>query len=149
MRRLTGLLQPGEGSAVAISSSGVRPPTDHLPQSTDDVLLTFAERGAVAALAACVWPILAAYLFDVSGLAFTPTRMLAVLLIAAALTFVSFRDAARSRADGILLAAVVGSVAAWLLWLAWPTLLPLRYWARPHASPAAHPLHRAALAPRA
>ncbi len=79
----------------------------------------------MAALAACVSPILAAYLFDLAGLAFTPSLMLAVLLAAATLSFVSIRDAAPSRADGLMLAGVVVFAAAWLLWLARPTLLPL------------------------
>ena len=79
----------------------------------------------MAALAACVSPILAAYLCDLAGVDFTPLRMLVVLLAAAALTFVNIREASASRADSLMLAGVVGSVAAWLLWLAWPTLLPL------------------------
>ena len=92
---------------------------------TADLRLTFAERAAVAALAACVVPILAAYLLDLAGLAFTPARLLAVLIVAAALAFLSFRDAASSRADGVMLAGVIILSAAWLLWLARPTLLPL------------------------
>ncbi len=79
----------------------------------------------MAALAACVSPILAAYLFDLAGLAFTPARMLAVLLVAAIAAFASVGDARPSRADGYLLAGVVVAAAAWLLWLARPTLLPL------------------------
>lgn len=103
----------------------MRPATDDLRPATGDSRLTSAERAAVAALAACVSPILSAYLFDLAGVAFTPGRMLGVLLVAAALAYATLRDATPSRADGVMLAGVVVSAAAWLLWLAGPTLLPL------------------------
>ena len=80
----------------------------------------------MAVLAAPVSAVLAAYLIDVAGLAFSPTLMLAVVVLAcSASAALLLRDAAQTRTDGPLLGLAVGATLAWLLWLARPALLPL------------------------
>ena len=101
------------------------PSTDDLRSDPGAVPTSGAERAAVALLAACAAPILAAYLLDLAGLAFTPSRLLAVLLVAAGLAFTAFAPVARSKVDSVLFGGVVLAAAAWLLWLASPTFLPL------------------------
>lgn len=88
--------------------------------------LTLAESCAVAALTGPVAAVLGAYLLDLSGVPFTPWLMLAVVLAAAVGSAVALgRVARRTDGDLPLLALVVGAMLAWLLWLAYPALLPL------------------------
>ena len=92
----------------------------------DDGRVTRAEASALAALAAPVSAILAAYVLDLAGVAFSPALMMAVALLASfASAALLLRDTTQTRTDGPMLGLAVGAPLAWLLWLARPSLLPL------------------------
>lgn len=79
----------------------------------------------MAALVACVSPVLVAYALDLAGLAFTPARLLLCLVASVGLAGAACRGARPAGSDLAMLAGVVMCAFAWLLWLAWPMLLPL------------------------
>jgi hypothetical protein len=88
--------------------------------------MTSADAWAAALLATMAFPVVAAYLLDAAGVPFFPVPMLLAAAAAAVCVRVLLRagtvpDLQRTR----ILLAVVGATAAWLVWLAWPSLLPL------------------------
>jgi hypothetical protein len=81
---------------------------------------------ALVVLALAAAPILVAYLLDLLGLPFPPWPMLAAALAAGTATVtVLRRGAVRAAADLWMWTALVAAVAAWLVWVARPALLPL------------------------
>ena len=105
----------------------------------------------VTALSLAASAIIAAYLLDRVGVAFTPFVVLPVALIPPAILFIWLRSRADWRRRDELLEQLSGIVLtswAWLVWRSRPWFLPLGGGPRHHASPAAHRLHRTPLAPR-
>jgi hypothetical protein len=88
--------------------------------------LTRAEWIAVALLAVPMAMVLGAYVLDLAGLRFAPVPMLLLSLAAAGVVYRG-RPARTDddRADVALFLLVIVAISGWLLWLAWPTLLPL------------------------
>ena len=126
-------------------------PTSTLPRSPGDgtqppVGLAGVEVVAVVALLLLAAPIIVAYLVERSGAAMSPAVILPLSVGAAAAMVVWLSRGARWHAGEVAsFVVVVGLVLAWLLWLAWPALLPLGG-SRHCPSSAAHRLHRATLA---
>ena len=88
--------------------------------------LTGAEAVAISLLAAPSSLVIAIYLLDRLGLAFTPTRMLAVAAVAPIGALVWLRPQAAWRAsEAAGLIAVLAAVLGGLLWIARPSFLPL------------------------
>ena len=88
--------------------------------------LTGAEIIALFALVLLTAPIVLAYLFERSGTAIAPAVILPLsVAVAAAMVVWLWRDARWHASEVIAFAAVVASVLGWLLWLAWPALLPV------------------------
>jgi hypothetical protein len=88
--------------------------------------LSTAEAVAVAMLAAPVSAVLAAYLIDLSGLRFSPWSMLVLVAVAVTVAFAWFhRGATPIPQVTALYAFTTLATGVWLVWLAYPTLLPL------------------------
>jgi len=85
-----------------------------------------AEVVASVALVLLAAPIILAYLLERSGAAISPVAILALSLGAAATMTGWLSRGVRWHAGGVVwFVAVVTMMLAWLLWLAWPALLPL------------------------
>src|SRR5437870_4217034 len=88
--------------------------------------LTGSESIAFALIAAAALIVVAGYLLDRVGGAFTPSLMLGIGVGAAGATLVSSaRTAAWDRAETITFVGVVAIAFGWLMWIARPSFLPL------------------------
>jgi hypothetical protein len=91
-----------------------------------DAPLSDAEALGAAALCFPAVAILAAYLGDLAGLRIAPIPILALSTLAAAAAGLALRRrAARDPGALIVFSGVGGGMAAWLIWIAMPELLPL------------------------
>jgi len=89
-------------------------------------VFTGAEAGAASIVAFLATAIVAAYVEDAIGLTLHPGAILVVCVGAgAAVAVLLRRRAVSARTDFIAFAGIVGGVLSWLLWLAWPALLPI------------------------
>ena len=90
------------------------------------IRLTGAELLAAAATSFLSAAILASYLADLLRLPLVPAAILPIAIGAGVVPIVWWRGRIDWRAaDLIAWIVCVGGVFAWLLWLAWPALLPL------------------------
>lgn len=89
--------------------------------------VTTVEAALLAALAAPVVVVLASYLIDAGGFAFSPWLMLVMAMVAAAGTFAVWRRSTvpSPLADVLTVSIVFTGLGGWTLWLARPSLLPL------------------------
>ena len=88
--------------------------------------LSRAEALAATLTAFLAIAILWSWTLDLVGLAFTPWRVLALSLPSTgAIAWRLFRQAHTDRAATAGYLAIVVTALAWLLWLAWPSLLPI------------------------
>lgn len=87
--------------------------------------LTSAEAALASAASGLAAAVVAGYLWDSAGLTLAPWTILLVSLAAAgALHLLLRRQGVRRRAETAAAAAVAVIIFAWLLYLAWPSLLP-------------------------
>ena len=117
------------GRSGAVGTSGTqynrRVPDDHEVRPTTPV--TGAETVGVTALSLAASAIIAAYLLDRVGVAFTPFVVLPVALIPPAILFIWLRSRAdwRRRDELLGFAGIVLTSWAWLVWRSRPWFLPL------------------------
>jgi len=115
--------------------------------------ITGAESAVVSVCAFLAVPMIAAWLGDQAGLAIHPRLLLGLGVIAAVLTLAGTGRGARwAWSELAACLAAAGGVFAWLIWMAWPSLVPLgggvdlthhlvlvdyieRHWALVHGSP--------------
>jgi hypothetical protein len=88
-------------------------------------VLSRAEAAAVFLVTCPAVAIILAFVGDSIGLALHPISTLMLSLAAAAVLTRLARAVPVESFDSLAFAAIVGFMAAWLLWLAWPHLLPI------------------------
>ena len=89
-------------------------------------MFTRVEAVALSIVALAAAAIVAAYLAGTLGLTLHPAVILFVAAAASAVALlVLWRRTATAHEDAVAFAAIVASVLTWLLWLAWPHLLPI------------------------
>jgi hypothetical protein len=102
------------------------PGTTARPVATDEQRLTLAELLAMMAVIALATALTATYLLDRLGLGVRPWIGGGSAIVAPLVAFVRLRSKIRWRLDETLAFLLIGGATlASLLWLAWPTLLPL------------------------
>lgn len=88
--------------------------------------MTSAEVWAAIAVMIPAGVIVLSYVLDAAGLALAPATMLIVAALVAAAAWRLLRPLADPRpVDSAFFGGIVGAMTAWLVWLAWPSLLPL------------------------
>jgi hypothetical protein len=89
-------------------------------------VFTRAEAAAAGLIAFAAAAIVLAYLAGTAGIALHPIPILMMSIAAAVVVArLALPAAGSGRADVYVFAAIVGLSGAWLLWLAWPHLLPI------------------------
>ncbi|MGC4084892.1 MAG: hypothetical protein QM736_22955 [Vicinamibacterales bacterium] len=97
-----------------------------MPLDADTSHLTRAEATAVSLTTPFVTVVVASYLLDLAGLPFLPWPMLGLAVTSGVLTFRRFRRACIQVPGELpLFLGLVAMSLGWLLYLAWPTLMPL------------------------
>ena len=95
-----------------------------LPQSPDPCL-SLAEAVAVSVVSFLAWIVVCGYAADRLGMPMAPAAIVPLSIGATAAACVRMRRRVEWGArDAVALVVASGAVLAWLLWLAWPALLP-------------------------
>ena len=105
----------------------IRPPiSESHTDQRNPAGLTAAELAAVSAVSLLASIVLLAYLIDLAGWTIRPFAILPLSVAAGGLAFAWSNRGARWNAGEVAtFAGIVAAVLAWLLWLAWPDLLPV------------------------